>query len=103
MLPVVAGELPTYRKSLYYALSLLPVSVWLVWENDQLGPFSMVMFAALGLIFLQKIYKLGRILKEPPAEERDERKTRAAWDVFGFSLIYLAMFFVVIVLDSTLF
>lgn len=99
MLPVVAGDRITIRRMFWYAVLLLPISIWLVLANDELGLLSLTLFATLALVFILKIVRLQRIAEAGDGSQR----TRAAWDVFGFSLIYLAAFFAVIVLDSTLF
>lgn len=97
MLPVVAGERATYVQMAIYAVLLIPTSLLLVWTNEDLGVFSFVTLLLLGLVFLAKIVKLMR-LKQPTLEV----KTKAAWDVFSFSLLYLALFFVCLVVDSLL-
>jgi len=96
MLPVVASRRETKVQMRYYALSLLPVSVLLVLSNEYLGVFSLGLLLILGLIFCFKIFKLERVEENSKAEER------AAWEVFGFSLIYLSLFFATLVIDSSL-
>jgi heme o synthase len=95
MLPVVAGEAATHKQMLLYALALLPVSVWLVLSDELLGSFSMIMLLSLGAVFSWKVFQL-KLLTDA------EAKTKKAWDVFGFSLIYLGLFFACLVIDSTL-
>lgn len=97
MLPVVAGDRVTHNQMFAYALALLPVSLLLVLSDPHLGIFSAMMFTTLGSTFAFKIWQLKMI----PAEAKPE-KTKKAWDIFGFSLIYLALFFVTIVVDGTL-
>ena len=97
MLPVVAGEKVTHLHMLCYALSLIPVSILLVLSDPRLGWFSLLCMVALGLTFTYKIFQL----KQLPATATEE-KAKKAWDVFGFSLIYLALFFVCQVVDSLL-
>jgi heme O synthase-like polyprenyltransferase len=93
MLPVVAGEAETHHQMFLYALSLIPVTVLLVAFNPQLGWTSLTLLIGLSVIFAYKVYQL----KHVPVEGR----TQKAWDVFGFSLLYLALFFVCLVVDST--
>jgi protoheme IX farnesyltransferase len=95
MLPVVCGERETHKQMFWYALSLLPVSLWLVLSNSELGWFSLTTLLLLGLVFCWKVYQL-KLLEGAD----DAAKTKKAWDVFGFSLIYLALFFVCLVVDS---
>ena len=97
MLPVVAGEKATHRQMMWYALSMLPVSTWLVINNAYLGWFSGVVLTALGVIFAWKVFELCRLEKAQP-----EQRTKKAWDVVGVSLIYLGLFFVCLVVDSVL-
>lgn len=96
MLPVVAGERATHNQMLIYSLLLIPISVLLVLTNDYLGAWSLVTMVTLSLIFSFKVLQLKSMVLAPV-----ELKTKKAWDVFGFSLIYLALFFVCIVVDST--
>lgn len=97
MLPVVAGEKETHKQMMLYAVAMLPVSIWLVVNNPHLGWFSGTVLTGLGVMFIWKIAQL--CLLEPDAEMA---KTGKAWDVFGFSLIYLGLFFVCLVVDSVL-
>jgi protoheme IX farnesyltransferase len=93
MLPVVAGERETHLQMFAYALSLLPVTFLFLLSNSQLGLFSWTVLLSLGVTFLYKCWLL--------MEGRPEQRVKLAWDVFGFSLIYLAFFFVSLVVDST--
>lgn len=93
MLPVVAGVTSTVRQMLIYALLLIPVGVLPVFTSPELGPVTFTGMLLLSLVFAWKVFKLSRAT----AESRERR----AWDVFGFSLIYLALFFVLLVVDST--
>ncbi len=98
MLPVVAGENPTHLQMLCYAVSLVPVSLLLVLSDPRLGLFSFVCMSLLGVTFAYKTYQL-RAIALAGANSADKEKK--AWDVFGFSLIYLALFFVCLVIDAT--
>ena len=97
MMPLVQGEKATHLQMFAYALSLIPVSVLLVITDPNLGWVSMFGLLVLGAIFALKTYKLKSI---NPLHV--EEKTKQSWNVFGFSLIYLALFFVLLVVDSTL-
>lgn len=96
MLPVVAGERVTHTQMLCYAVSLLPVSTLLVFSNPRLGWFSLLILSALGAVFVFKTYQLRQL-----GGASKEIREKKAWDVFGFSLIYLALFFICLVLDAT--
>lgn len=97
MLPVVAGEAATHIQMFYYALSLIPFSVWLVFSDPYLGEFSLIALSILGAVFAFKTWELMQLGKKGAEKEVREKK---AWDVFGFSLVYLALFFVCLVVDS---
>lgn len=94
MLPVVAGERETHLQMFLYSLSLIPISMWLVAISKELGFFSYSTLLFLGVVFSYKVYSL---LKS--AELSAEIRSKKAWEVFGFSLIYLALFFVCLVVD----
>ena len=98
MLPVVKGERHTHWQMLIYAISLLPVSVWLVSATDNLGVFSLTVLTGLGAIFIWRIVKLMRT--DPKDTDLKEKR---AWSVFGFSLLYLSLFFVCLVVDALFF
>lgn len=95
MLPVVAGEGKTHNQMLFYALLLVPTSVLLVLSNKQFSSFSLVGMTTLGLIFAFKVLQLKRL-----ARGSSEQRVKKAWEVFSFSLIYLALFFVFLVIDG---
>lgn len=97
MLPVVSGAETTYRQMWWYTFSLLPMSIFLVLSNPSLGWLSFFSFSILGGIFLFKVTQL----KMTPISMGEER-TRRAWSVFGYSLAYLAIYFVTLVVDSAL-
>ena len=98
MLPVVAGERVTHVQMLAYALSLIPVSLLLVFSDPNLGRFSFFSFLALSGIFAWKCYEL-KVLGEEGSDERGKK----AWEVFRFSLYYLGLFFLLLVLDTLVF
>ena len=52
-----------------------------------------------GTCFSWKIWQL----KVMPLEEEAEVREKKAWDIFGFSLIYLACAFFTLVIDSVCF
>lgn len=97
MMPVVAGATSTVNQMLLYALLLLPCTLAIVFTDTNLGWFSLVSFIALGLVFIAKIVKLRRVIT---MSSRAEDFHPASWKVFAFSMIYLAGFFLVIVIDA---
>jgi protoheme IX farnesyltransferase len=96
MLPVVAGARATHLQMLLYAFLLVPASAWLVESSSELGLISWVGLTALSLIFFMKVLRLS--LSEKVSEAL---KVKRAWDVFGFSLVYLALFFLITVIDAS--
>ena len=98
MLPVVEGEETTVRQMFWYAVSLVPATIALVAVDESLGWFSYVVMVGLAVVFAVKTYQL-MTMWEASLEEREKKR----WDVFGFSMIYLALFFLCMVIDSTVF
>ncbi len=88
MAPLVWGERETMRQMIWYnvilvALTLLPVS-----------------FGAFGTIYLVSALVLGGILLAGVIRvSLLDQWTKAAWQVYKFSLLYLALLFVAMVID----
>jgi protoheme IX farnesyltransferase len=88
MAPLVWGERETMRQMIWYnviliALTVLPVS-----------------FGAFGTIYLASALVLGGILLAGVIRVTLVSDwTRAAWQVYKFSLLYLALLFVAMVVD----
>jgi len=88
MAPLVWGERETMHQMIWYnvilvALTLLPVS-----------------FGAFGTIYLVSALILGGILLAGVVRVRITREwTKPAWQVYKFSLLYLALLFVAMVVD----
>jgi len=99
MLPLVVGSKQTSVQMLIYALSLIPVSIVLVYSDNYLGQFSLFSLVALGVIFAYRNFRLLSLIKN---DADKELQTSQAWSVFRFSLVYLALFFACIVVDSTI-
>jgi heme o synthase len=95
MLPVVRGEAETVRQMWIYAALLVPASILLVITTPLLSLLSFAVLTSISLYFLFKVELLRRSL-----ERGIEEKTKRAWEVFGFSLVYLALFFVTLTVDS---
>jgi heme o synthase len=100
MLPVIYGERVTHLQMLCYALSLLPVGLLLVLSDSSLGLLSFVTFLGTGLYFIWQNYQLFTLGRTLPSPELEEKKTKLAWQIFGFSILYLALIFFVLVMDS---
>lgn len=100
MLPVVAGERATHLQMLLYALALIPTSFLLVVSNTNLGPISYLSFGLSGTYFAYLNYKLFLLGKKLPNPEIEEVKTKVAWKIFGFSIVYLLIIFLTLVVDT---
>src|SRR4051812_20292152 len=91
MAPLVWGERETMRQMIWYnviliALTLLPVAF---------GAFGLIYFisaAVLGVILLAGVIRVSRATEW----------TQPAWQVYKFSLLYLALLFVAMVVDRKL-
>jgi protoheme IX farnesyltransferase len=91
MLPVVAGDGETRWQILLYTLLMFMLTIMLT-PLQIMGLPYMIMALALGGLFLRYVLRLLR-----------ERTSGAAWGLYRFSLLYLALLFVAMVLDRTLF
>ena len=99
MLPVVSGERATHHQMVWYALALVVTSIWITYASPTLGVFSLIMLTGLSSVFAWKVIQLFQLGRVGAGTDIREKK---AWDVFAFSLVYLALFFIVLVIDSTL-
>ena len=87
MMPVVAGELETRRQILIYAVLLAPLAV----VPSMIGMASMgygILSAALGINFVRLSWALYR----KPSDDAAKR-------LFGFSILYLFLLFLGLVID----
>jgi len=89
MLPVVKGDEFTRKQILGYSLTLLPISLFLL-KSPQMGWFYAAFAIVGGLYFIWKAFEL------------DNQKTpKLAYRLFGMSIFYLLVLFVVIIVDAT--
>ena len=87
MLPVVAGERETKRQMLFYTLALLPLGMSPYFLGIA-GPLYLAGSAVLGLLF---ILCAVRVLVEGTP--------KAAWRMFGFSILHLLLLFALLIVD----
>jgi protoheme IX farnesyltransferase len=88
MAPLVWGERETKRQMLWYTLILLPLTV------------LPVCFGALGLVYLGAALVLGALfLADVVRVMRATEWIPEAWRLYRFSLLYLALLFVAMVVD----
>jgi len=91
MAPLVWGERETKDQMVWYTLILVPLTLLPV----AFGAFGWVYFAsalALGVALLAGVMRVRRL----------EQWNKAAWKVYKFSLLYLALLFVAMVVDKRL-
>jgi len=91
MMPVVRGEARTKYEMLVYTLILLPLTILPVFFGA-LGPFYAIAAALLGARLLWYCLRLRR---ETPL-------TPAAWGMYKYSLLYLALLFAAMGIDRAL-
>jgi protoheme IX farnesyltransferase len=90
MLPVVAGDAETKRQILLYTLLMFTLTIMLT-PLQIMGLPYLVMALALGGLFLRYVLRLLR-----------DGTTGAAWSLYRFSLLYLALLFAAMVVDRML-
>jgi len=93
MLPVVRGEEATAWGIFTYALSLVPLSL-LLFLGGGLGPLYLVAAVGLGLVFVGWSVRLLRAAAS--------RRRVIARGLYVYSLLYLALLFVAIMVDTSL-
>jgi protoheme IX farnesyltransferase len=93
MLPVVRGEEATTWGIFTYALSLVPLSL-LLFLGGGLGPLYLVAAVGLGLVFVGWSVRLIRAATA--------RRRAIARGLYVYSLLYLALLFVAIMVDTSL-
>ncbi|MFN2432137.1 MAG: heme o synthase [Gemmatimonadota bacterium] len=91
MLPVVAGERETRRQMLLYAAFLLPLSLL----PSATGAFGWLYAAAATLLGARLLQLIRRLAPDGPSPS-------AAWALYRFSLLYLALLFAAMLADRLL-
>src|SRR5215467_4995179 len=91
MAPLVWGERETKRQMLWYTLILIPLTV-LPYAFGRLGVPYLVAATLLGGAFIVEVLRVVRATEW----------ARAAWRLYKFSLLYLALLFAAMVLDRLL-
>ena len=91
MMPVVRGEARTKYEMMVYTLMLLPLTI------------MPTLFGALGVFYLVAAVLLGaRLLWYCVRLMRERSVTPVAWQMYRFSLLYLALLFVAMGIDRAL-
>jgi protoheme IX farnesyltransferase len=88
MAPLVWGEAETKRQMFWYTLILLPLTI-LPFTFGALGMVYLISALVLGLIFLWGVIRVMR----------ENAWIPAAWWLYKFSLLYLALLFAAMVVD----
>ena len=88
MLPVVAGREVTTRQILVYSVVLVAVSI-LLWPVARTGLLYPAAALALGGMFVARAARL-----------REKGTTAAAMSLFRYSIVYLALLFGFVALDT---
>ena len=83
MLPVVKGDERTRTEIFWYSLIMVPLTLSLVLLGEVSWIYSLVAFA-LGLLFVQKAWVV-----------KTQKTQKAAYSLFGFSIAYLMILFLV--------
>jgi protoheme IX farnesyltransferase len=88
MLPVVKGETETYRQIELYTIGLVALTLAMPFLNAG-GAIFGVSALLLGAVFVWKSWRAKRAMT-----------TRSAWQVFGYSILYLFVLFIAIIVDA---
>jgi heme o synthase len=88
MAPLIWGEDETKRQMLWYTLILLPLTILPV-SFGALGAIYLGSAVVLGALFLRDVVRVMRAVEWIPE----------AWRLYRFSLLYLALLFVAMVID----
>ena len=91
MAPLVWGEPETKRQMLWYTVILLSLTV-LPWAMGALGAVYLGSAIVLGAILMRGVLRVMRTAES----------TQAAWSVYKYSLLYLALLFAAMVVDRLL-
>ena len=88
MFPVIYGDQATRSQILLYTIPLIILTILPV-AFDFLGPFYLVSAFLLGIIFIYEAWQVWRTIQLQPVRR-----------LFRYSLIYLALLFVAMVIDQ---
>jgi protoheme IX farnesyltransferase len=88
MLPIVKGDAETYRQIELYTIALVVLTLVMPFVNVG-GAVYAAVAAGMGALFLWKAVRARRAAT-----------ARSAWDVFGYSIVYLFLLFLGVIADS---
>lgn len=89
MLPIVAGDAETWRQITWYVVYTIVVSITPVLFGA--GVLYAIAAAGLGAVFLRKTIRA-----------RKSTEPKAAWGLFGYSVIYILALFTILITDHGL-
>ncbi len=89
MMPLIIGDAKTWKLIIIYAFLTLAVSGGMFFYGT--GILYAVAAIGLGAIFMRKIFKA-----------RSEASVKSAWGVFGYSIVYLLVLFIALIVDKGL-
>jgi heme o synthase len=90
MLPVVAGRRETQRQIMFYSVAMVPVTL-APWYLGTVGVVYGAAASVLGLLFLGHAFQVLR-----------DDSARNCKRMFGFSILYLALIFTMLVVDRAI-
>jgi protoheme IX farnesyltransferase len=88
MLPIVRGEAETFRQIVWYSVALAMLTI------------AMPLLQSGGLVFLAVALPLSALFVWKAIVARRAASVERAWDVFGYSIIYLFALFLGIIADA---
>ncbi len=88
MLPVVKGEAETYRQIERYSFAMVALTL------------AMPLLHTGGLVFALMALGLGVVFLWKAMRARRAGTVQSAWDVFGYSIVYLLVLFLGIIADA---
>ncbi len=88
MYPLIYGDEATRRQILYYSLTLLPLSLSLYFLNSA-GLVYLTAASVLSLLFIGAAIKVSL-----------EKTKRSCWQLFGYSIVYLLLLFIIMIVDK---
>ena len=95
MLPVVRGEAETRKNILLYTIALVALTL-LFFTTQAVGWVYFVAAGALGFMFLYFAWKLASMGETSPKKDMTQQQRR----LYLVSLLYLALLFVMMIVDS---
>ncbi|MDO8518786.1 MAG: heme o synthase [Deltaproteobacteria bacterium] len=87
MLPLVKGDKFTRTQIVLYSFTLLPLTIWL-WRAASLSQVYLILSSILGLMFIIGAIRLSI-----------KKTNKIAWQFFGYSILYLMILFIAIIVD----